>query len=250
MTVTVNPRLFLDMLKHIEEKQLPFAAAVSLSRLASEYREEAKRQLPTKFVIRTGWIAKGFRVKPASKYDLTSSVSQIDPFMAAQEVGGEKRSSTRRTVAVPVQEDTQGHPGARPTPESVTRQGKWPGAILRGKRGFIVQLRDGDELVLQRLRKKGRKRARTRDAVGRFVTIAGKRRKVATGPFALRTRGQRDPRVAVMYVLKKRVLIKPRWHFVEGAREYARENYGRIFLRAWAEANRPTQDASGVWARS
>lgn len=236
MTVVVDPRGIIGAFGRFGELQLPFATALTLTRLAQGYREEAKKNLPGKFTIRTGWIAKGFRVKTATKRDLSSAVSQLDPFMALQETGGEKRPTARSTVAVPVQMDRQGHPGARPDPEDVTRPSKWPGALLQGKRGFIVRLRTGDELVLRRIRR-GRKKVRARDAAGHFIASSGARRRKG-GPKQLRKMGQQDPRVSVMYLLKRRVKIRARWGFREAAAQYASREFPTLFRAAWAEALR------------
>ncbi len=92
------------------EKQARFASAVALTRTVKDAQEEVRRQLPERFTIRTGWVAKGIRIKPARKNDLEASVRVLDDFMALQETGGLRKSQSGEALAVPV--------GARPTPRS------------------------------------------------------------------------------------------------------------------------------------
>ena len=133
------------------EKQVRFAAAVALTRTVKDSQEEVRRQLPERFTIRTGWVAKGIRIKPARKNNLEASVRVLDDFMALQETGGLRRSLSGEALAVPV--------GARPTPRSVTRPSKFPGRLLQKPRHFIASLPDEPQThgVWRRGGRKGRK---------------------------------------------------------------------------------------------
>ncbi len=120
-------------------KQSNYAAAVALTRTAQDAQKEVRRQLPSRFIMRTKWVPKGIRVKMARKSDLESVVWVKDQFMVAQEHGGTGESS------VPV--------GARPSPKSVTRQSKWPSRLLEKPKHFIGPIAKGsDEMVLWRRR--------------------------------------------------------------------------------------------------
>ncbi len=122
-------------------KQANYAAAVALTRTAQDAQKEVRRQLPSRFIMRTKWVPKGIRVKMARKSDLESVVWVKDQFMLAQEHGGTGESS------VPI--------GARPSPKSVTRQSKWPSRLLEKPKHFIGPIAKGsDEMVLWRRRNK------------------------------------------------------------------------------------------------
>ncbi|MBF0142870.1 MAG: hypothetical protein HQL59_05360 [Magnetococcales bacterium] len=127
-------RAFADL-----EKQLRFAAAQALTRTAQDAQEEVKRQLPERFTIRTGWLAKGVRIRPANRNNLKASVLVKDAFMALQETGGDKISSFGDALGVPV--------GARPTPTAVTRPSKFPGALLTKKGFFIAPIAHGSKTM-------------------------------------------------------------------------------------------------------
>nr|CRH06154.1 conserved protein of unknown function [Candidatus Magnetococcus massalia] len=132
-------------------KQARYATALALTRTAQDAQAEVRRRLPERFTIRTGWVAKGIRVKAAKKNELEASVRVLDPFMALQEIGGTKRSKAGNALAVPV--------GARPNPKSVTRPGKFPGALLKKSNHFIAPLFNDPttHAVWRRGGRKGRK---------------------------------------------------------------------------------------------
>ena len=133
------------------EKQARFATAVALTRTAKDAQEEVRRQLPERFTIRTGWLAKGIRVKSARKNDLEASVRVLDDFMALQETGGDRRSRSGKSLAIPY--------GARPNPRSVTRPSKFPGQLLEKPNHFIAPFHDDPQThaVWRRGGRKGKK---------------------------------------------------------------------------------------------
>ena len=133
-------------------KQIRYATAVALTRTAKDAQAEVRRQLPERFTIRTGWVAKGIRIKPARKNDLESSVRVMDEFMALQETGGLRRSRSGEAAAVPI--------GARPTPLSVTRPSMFPGRLLEKPNHFIAPMKDDPQTsaVWRRTGRKGRNR--------------------------------------------------------------------------------------------
>nr|CRH06049.1 Conserved protein of unknown function [Candidatus Magnetococcus massalia] len=132
-------------------KQARYATALALTRTVQDTQAEVRRRLPERFTIRTGWVAKGIRVKPAKKSNLQASVRVLDPFMALQETGGTKRSHSGDALGVPV--------GARPNPKSVTRPGKFPSALLKKPNYFIAPLHNDSSThaVWRRGGRKGRK---------------------------------------------------------------------------------------------
>ena len=74
---------FNQVMRRVPE-QTRFAAAVALTRTAQDAQKEVRRQLPSRFTIRTGWVAKGIRVKMARKNNLESVVWVKDWFMTIQ----------------------------------------------------------------------------------------------------------------------------------------------------------------------
>lgn len=139
--------------KHVL-KQAIFASSVALYDTAVDVKEALIDSLPSDFIIRNGWVAKGIRIKPTGSKAIRATgkgiagmearVGTIDSFMAMQELGG-KKTGKHNSVAIPVRE---------PVTEIMDKE-KWPGALLK-KPGFFTQQRpDGRTLVFQRL---GRKR--------------------------------------------------------------------------------------------
>ncbi|MBF0626112.1 MAG: hypothetical protein HQL82_15055 [Magnetococcales bacterium] len=193
ITVTVNDaaigRAFADL-----EKQLRFAAAQALTRTAQDAQEEVKRQLPERFTIRTGWLAKGIRIRPASRNELKASVLVKDPFMSLQETGGDKTSPFGDALGVPV--------GARPTPQSVTRPSKFPGALLTKKGFFIAPIAHGSKTM-------------------------GVWKRTGKG---------RGERLTLMYVFEQKVRLKPRFGFRETVRKVAVERFPHRFAEALRQA--------------
>ncbi|MBF0165089.1 MAG: hypothetical protein HQM01_11410 [Magnetococcales bacterium] len=120
------------------EREIRFAASMALTTTAKDAQAEVRRQLPQRFTIRTGWVAKGIHVRAANKRDLQASVRVLDPFMAMQESGGNKSGLFGKDLGVPV--------GARPTPTSITRPGSFPGAMLQRKGYFIAPIRKGSSV--------------------------------------------------------------------------------------------------------
>ncbi|MBF0436927.1 MAG: hypothetical protein HQL77_16360 [Magnetococcales bacterium] len=120
------------------EKQILFASALALTNTAMDGRDAVRRELPQRFTIRTGWVAKGIQVRAANKANLKATVMVLDQFMALQETGGSKTSPFGDSLGIPI--------GARPTPTSVTRPGSFPGAMLKRKGYFIAPIKKGSNI--------------------------------------------------------------------------------------------------------
>lgn len=197
ITIKANGAEFSRELDDVARQQVPFALANTLSRTAEEAVDMNRSKLPGRFTIRTGWIAKGYRVKHARKDSLLAVISHKDKFMVLQEEGGTKTPTTAKSVAVPE--------GARPTPSATTPRSKWPGAVLKHA-GFVVH-KPGFDLLFQRVQhtKRGKVRKSKRN-----LALA-----------ALPNKGK-DPNVRLMYVLKRAVKIKPALHLVDDVKETLR----------------------------
>lgn len=192
ITVHTNGMQFRRKLTVVGTQQLPFALALTLTRTAEEAVAVNKANLPSRFIIRRNWIAKGYRVDRATKTQLTATIKHLDPFMALQEFGGTKTAGPAGVVAIPE--------GARPTPTAVTPPSHWPGRIPRH---FYVGT-GANRYEFQRLSK----RARQRKGLG-HGTPRG------SGHEALRGR---DPSITLMYVLRPSVRIPPRLNLVNDTR--------------------------------
>lgn len=192
ITIHTNGVQFRRKLTAIGTTQLPFALALTLTRTAEEAVAVNKAALPGRFIIRRGWIAKGYRVDRATKAQLTATIRHLDPFMALQEFGGVKTAGPAGVVAIPE--------GARPTPTAVTPPSHWPGRIPRH---FYVTA-GANRYEFQRLSK----RARLRKGAGHGTPHG-------SGHEAIRGR---DPSVTLMYVLKPSVRIPPRLNLINDTR--------------------------------
>lgn len=74
-------------------KQLPFATATALTRVAQDSREEVVRAMPQHFKIRSKRVLKTVRIQPADKRDWPhpqAKVGILDQFMAIHVLGGQK----------------------------------------------------------------------------------------------------------------------------------------------------------------
>lgn len=207
--VTLDARDLVQKLDALTERQLPFAAASGLTSLAFRTNDRNRAALPSRFTIRSTWTAKGYRVKKATKYDLSAVAYHLDEMLALQEAGGMKTGRGGKKVAVPL--------AARPTPTSVTRPSSWPGKVITNpkKRAFEVPGRGGTKLVFQRTGRRSK----------------GKRKAHALP----RTPGQRDPNLRLLWVRRPSVKITPRLHFRDDAMAVVQE-WPSIFEQALARA--------------
>lgn len=93
------------VLRELTLKQVPFATAVALTRVAQDGRAEVVRRMPEHFKVRSQRVLKGVTIEPAKKADWpnpTAKVGLLDQFMAVHVTGGDKRPEKgARHIAVP-----------------------------------------------------------------------------------------------------------------------------------------------------
>ena len=80
------------------ERQMPFAAASALTKVASRCQREIRRVLPSEMVIRNSWTSRGIQVQRAEKSDwphCTAIVGSKDVYMIDQETGGASHTLDR-----------------------------------------------------------------------------------------------------------------------------------------------------------
>lgn len=131
-----NFRELEEWLGQLATKQVPFATAKALTRTAQDARDAVRDELPKRFQIRSGWVAGGIRIVPASKSDWPRAVAWVgsrDPFMELQETGGVKRPAKgARNLAIPTSATTSKRTSGGRIPAA-----RKPRALLE-KRGVYV----------------------------------------------------------------------------------------------------------------
>lgn len=189
--VNLDPRQLTGPLEQLQ-RQAPFIFALALTRTVQDAKGRIQGTLGDHFELRRKWVAQGIRVTPAKKTHLRAEVGSVDKFMEAHGVGGEvgpKEGS--KSQAIPV--------GARPTPQSVTTPGQWPGRILARA-----------DKAAQRRAARGRKRRVGRHLKPKPFTavING-----AAGVY-IRTGADRFP-LKALWIFKKRIKQPKDWPFIE-----------------------------------
>lgn len=120
-------------------RQVPFATAKALTRTAQDARDAVRAELPKRFTIRSGWVAGGIRIVPASKNDWPRAVAWVgsrDPFMELQETGGVKTPAKgARNLAIPTPTTTARRTGSGRIPASRKPRALLdkPGVYVAGK---------------------------------------------------------------------------------------------------------------------
>ena len=84
----------IKFLDDLSKSQLPYATARALTMTAKDVQTEIIRTLPNRFILRSNWYqqsnALGFRVKSATKNNLSAIVGTAADWMPLQEEGGTK----------------------------------------------------------------------------------------------------------------------------------------------------------------
>lgn len=181
--------------------QVPFASAVSLTRLAQAGQARYRSELPKKFTLRSTWTARGILIKPARRADWPRQYSMVgsrDDYMAMQEEGGTKRPRKGPLLSFP------GVRFARKLRGSTGRipHSRRPKQLLaKPKKYYRTRLRSGVEAILLR---RGSRNDTTRDRV--------------------------------VYIFGRDATIRPRADFRPTVAKRAQELYGPIFDRALRQA--------------
>jgi len=131
--VKVDARVFLRAMKGAE-RQTPYAQAKALTATAKDAQTVVRYRLDDDLTIRTHWIARGIRIRPATKTNLSAEVGSVDYFMLAQGVGGKRAAKSDHGIAVPM----VGRGLPRATIKSTTRPSRWPGALMQKKRSIFI----------------------------------------------------------------------------------------------------------------
>ncbi|MBF0138605.1 MAG: hypothetical protein HQL65_20450 [Magnetococcales bacterium] len=210
LNISFNDAAFKKALAQAE-KQMRFAASVALTKTAQDAQEEVKRQLPKRFKIRTGWLAKGIRIRAARKEKLSASILVKDAFMELQESGGERKSTSGKSMGIPI--------GARPDEMSVTRPSKYPGELLKKTRYFISPITKKSVTARSRERSNIKRRMHNKEIDATHV-----------GKMALwHRRGKKRLPIDLIYIFEKKVHIPPRFGFHDTAKKVVLDRFPRRF---------------------
>jgi hypothetical protein len=209
MEVTVkieNMEEVINDFRGIADDQIPYAAALSLTRTAKRAQAKVQEMLPMRFTIRQQrWAKLGIRVEPATKKDLEAAVKDINYYMQLQETGGLKLPRHGGKIAIPL---------FRVPSNGFIPDDKTPEAIMASGVGFI-----GGKVMY--LRGKHYKRAH------KFMRVRG--------PGAAMTGYARD-KLIPMYALVDEAKIPARYGFEQIIKAVVDEIWPEEFGRAFAEA--------------
>lgn len=214
--IFTNANKIAKDLDRIARRQMPFATALALTRLAQDGQEATQAQLNKVFELRNPKrLKKGVRIKPARKQDfqrgtIHSEVFDIDPFMALQETGGTKKA-TSGMLAIP---DRFIHTTKRGTTGSIRK--RWKPKTLIEK----VRNQPG------RPRKWGRHR-KPRP----FIMHYGSK----GGSIAVR-RGQNRFPLLYLYHFSPSARVSARFEFVRTVEKKVSKEFGRQFALAMRRA--------------
>jgi hypothetical protein len=203
--VQTNLAELFSYLDKAARKQVPFATAVALTRLAQAGQTRYRSELPKKFELRSAWTQRGILIKPARRSDwpnVRSEVGSRDDYMAMQEEGGTKRPRKARNLSLP---------------------GKRFARKLRGASGRIPSSRRPKQLLAK---KKTYYLTQLQSGKSKGMQAILKRRKGAHD----RTRDR------VVYIYRPQGKIRPRADFRPIVTRRAQELYGPIFDRVLRQA--------------
>lgn len=195
------------------QKQVPYALSQALNGTVLAAQGQLRKDLRKRFIIRTNWVSKGLQARFATKRDLAAVIGSKDPFMAQQELGGQK-TAQGQGMAIPI-----GPGGASPALRGAglrgkTLQSRWPSKMPST---FNIRTHEGQDLILQRTE--------------RYKSVKGKGKGKNKG-FSI----VRDDRVRVIYRLKKTVKIKAKWGMRLSVALTAGDVLGKLFAIELASA--------------
>jgi len=139
----------LKGLDSLTYKQLPFASALTLTRLAQMSQDELRSKLPGDFTLRNNWVQKGIVIEAAKKKDWPFQSAQVgsrDYFMALHAVGGIKRPKEGTNLALPR--------AIRPNKTDLVKRKDWPSRLLKkkGKNApYLFTSKKGKKMVAMNL---------------------------------------------------------------------------------------------------
>lgn len=211
VVVTSNAVDAARWLDGLARKQIPFASAVALTRLAQVAQKLLKANLRRHFTIRNARVGQGIRIKRAEKTDwprCQAFVGSVDNFMINQATGEPKRSRDGHHVAIPSRIAISARTGSGKMPAAVK-----PRALVHSSRGFIGLVEGGREAIFRRT---GRQKGNLRNlGVTRY------------------------------YLLATQQPMKKRWPIREEVSQAVGSNYEAVFARELRAAIRSARARAG-----
>lgn len=200
----------IGALTDLERTQVPFAWTKALNVTAAEIQKEVKVGLPDRFTLRRDWVAKGIRIRGASKSRPEAWVFTKDWYMASQETGGDRHPLKAPDIFVPSLE---------------VREGKtFSGQIAKANRPAVL---------LKAANRGSGKRQPGRHANPLAFIAATKTGK--KGLFIRRDADRRLP-IVLLYTLAPEVKIPPRWGFEQVTARVSQKTIRRAFIDALDKA--------------
>jgi hypothetical protein len=152
VVVTSNAADVAHWMDDLARKQIPFATAVALTRVAQYGQAKLKGNLKKHFTIRNERVPHGIRIKRAEKRDwphCVAFVGSVDNFMRNQATGEPKRASKTRHIAIPSRVAI----GTRTTTGRIPAQLK-PKPLIASGNGFVTaSIGDMHETIYRRVEK-------------------------------------------------------------------------------------------------
>jgi hypothetical protein len=192
------------------QRQIPFAAALALTRTAQDIQRGVRAGMPGNFTLRRQWVVQGIRIKMARKDFLQSEVYSRDPFMAIQESGGTKTSIRKRVwdygeyLAIPLD--------ARRSKADIVKKADWPQNLIKP---FVLTANDGRK----------------------YLAVHATTNKSGPVPVSkARGKARRASGNRLMYILVKRYELRERLGMGKLARETAAPSFQRHMRQALLDA--------------
>jgi hypothetical protein len=117
-------------------RQIPFALARALTLTAKDAQDDVRAGLAAKFTLRNTWVSRGIRITPATKANPVAIVGSLEPFMAKQETGGDKKARGGHRLTPPKVKST-----------SVTPKSRRATAVRNKPRVFVNMTKTGPAIL-------------------------------------------------------------------------------------------------------
>ena len=126
----------------VASKQIPFAIASTLTKLAKQAQADVREHIEQRFIIRkrAGGFTSSIRIKPATKQSLVAKIYSMARFASLQQVGGAKQARVGR-LAIPLYDKIS---------DVKRRTAKNSPASLLASGAFITRTKNGEQMIARR----------------------------------------------------------------------------------------------------
>jgi hypothetical protein len=209
LRIHCDTRQFEKGIRDLYRDQIPFAAALALTRTAQDAQAAVKANLPKQFIIRRPWTQGGIRIESAKKKDwplVAASVGSIDPYMVDFEEGGlhvneGTRNAARKEKSFVIPSQVRKMYGIANS--SVITKRRWPGQLV------------ADHSIHKEMpgmvgTRRGVKNGRRRQGKPFLLSIAGKAGVYIANGKPVRLRGKSHEGLHLLWQIKKTPARAPR----------------------------------------